>query len=144
MQDAYNKDRNAEEKIVSQLTPDERKELDDKHTPTERREELAKIGAMRAVKREWTQKNAQEVKVEAENKAVENKELREANAALNSQKAPVSEAETPYGDSIGNKTQDRETAKNEPVWARAANSVNSKIRPITEMAKPAETMVSEK
>lgn len=117
--------------------------MDDKHTPTERREELAKIGAMRAVKREQARNKAQEVRVEAENKAAENKELREANAALNSQKAPVSEAETPDGDSIGNKTQDRETAKNEPVWARAANSVKPKIRPITEMKKPIETSAPE-
>lgn len=128
---------------MSQLTPDERKELEDKNTPTERRGELAKIGALRVVKREWTRKNAQEVKVEAENKAAENKELREANAALNSRKAPVSEAEISEDNSTGNEGQERENAKNEPVWTRAANSVNPKIRPITEMKKPVETTVPE-
>ena len=111
------------------------------HQPND--EELAKIGALRVVKREWTRKNAQEVKVEAENKAAENKELREANAALNSRKAPVSEAEISEDNSTGNEGQERENAKNEPVWTRAANSVNPKIRPITEMKKPVETTVPE-
>lgn len=67
-------------------------------------------GARRAAEREQTQKNAQEVKVEAENKAAENKGLRKANAALNLSKA---ETETSDDNSTENETQKRNTNKNE-------------------------------
>ena len=97
-------------------------------------------GAWRAAEREQTQKNAQEVKAEAANKAAENQELRKANAALNLSKA---ETEPSDDNSTENEAHKRNTNKNETIRERASTSVSSKIRPITEMAKPVETTVPE-
>lgn len=66
--------------------------------------------------------------------------MREANAALNLSKA---ETETPDDNSTENEAQKRNTNKNETIRERASTSVNSKIRPITEMIKPIETTVPE-
>lgn len=69
-------------------------------------------GAWRAAERQQTQTNAQEVKVGAENKAAENKELRKANAALNLSKA---ETETSDDNSTENEAQKRKNNKNEAI-----------------------------
>ena len=69
-------------------------------------------GAWRAVERDRTQENAQEVEVEAKNKAAENKGLREANAALNLSKA---ETETSDDNSTANEAHKRNTNKNETI-----------------------------
>ena len=141
MADAFDhKDEDAQRRIVTQLTLDEREEFANTSTSEGRRRELIEKGALRAVKREWTQKNAQEVKVEAENKAAENKELREANAALNLSKTKT---ETSDDNSTENEAYKRNTNKNETIRERTSTSVNSKIRPITEMTKPIETTVPE-
>ena len=141
IKEAYeNNDQNAKERIVAHLTPKEQEELGDNSTSEERKRELVKKGAWRAAERQQTQTNAQEVKAEAENKAAENKELRKANAALNWSKAKM---ETSDDNSTENEAQKRNTNKNETIRERASTSVNSKIRPITEMAKPVETTVPE-
>lgn len=141
IKEAYeNNDLNAKKVIVAHLTRKEQEEFGDKSTSEERRKELAELGARRAAEREQTQKNAQEVKVEAEDKAAENKGLREANAALNLSKAKT---ETSDDNSTENGAQKRNTNKNETTWERASTSVSSKTRPITEMEKPVETTVSE-
>jgi hypothetical protein len=51
--------------------------------------------------------------------------------------------ETSDDNSTENEAQKRNTNKNETIRERASTSVNSKIRPITEMAKPVETTVPE-
>ena len=51
--------------------------------------------------------------------------------------------ETSDDNSTENETQKRDNNKNETIWERTSTSVNSKIRPITEMTKPIETTVPE-
>ena len=51
--------------------------------------------------------------------------------------------ETSDDNSTGNEAQKRNANKNETIRERASTSVNSKIRPITEMKKPIETSAPE-